>query len=44
MALPEMRFETALGLLRHKPITNHVKGSIPITSMQNKPIPAQNQT
>ncbi len=21
MALPEMRFETALGLLRHKPIT-----------------------
>ncbi len=44
MALPEMWFETALGLLRHKPITNHVKGSIPSTSMQNIPIPAQNQT
>ncbi len=44
MALPEMRLETALGLLHHKPITNHVKGSIPSTSMQNIPIPAQNQT
>ncbi len=44
MADPEMQFETALGLLRHKPVTSHVKGSIPITSMQNIPIPAQNQT
>ncbi len=43
MALPEMLLETALGLQRHKPITNHVKGSIQITSMQNIPIPAQNQ-
>ncbi len=30
-------------LLRYKPVTNHVKGSIPIASMQNIPIPAQNQ-
>ncbi len=43
MARPEMRFETVLDLLRYKPVTNHVKGSIPIASMQNIPIPAQNQ-
>ncbi len=44
MADPEIQFETALEFLRHKPVTKHVKGSIPITSMQNIPIPAQNQT
>ncbi len=43
MARPEMQFETAFGLLCHKQVTNHVKGSIPITSMQTIPIPAQNK-
>ncbi len=26
MADPEMQFETAFGLLCHKPVTNHVRG------------------